>query len=84
MPLSITSFESFVALGVNFAKGLLRQATRCFAALSKTLGKLIMTGLDLSVDEKLSTSYEPCQRQNNAFEKIINSNDAIFILSLID
>src|SRR6266496_5372654 len=37
------------------AKGLSRSAARCFAALS-------MTGLDLSVDEELSSSFEPCLR----------------------
>src|SRR5229473_7639835 len=35
------------------AKGLSRAAARCFAALS-------MTELDLSVDEELSRSFEPC------------------------
>jgi hypothetical protein len=43
--------ECFVTL--SGAKGLSRWAQRCFAALS-------MTELDLSVDEELSSSFEPC------------------------
>jgi hypothetical protein len=35
------------------AKGLSLSAARCFAALS-------MTGLDLSVEEELSSAFEPC------------------------
>jgi hypothetical protein len=35
------------------AKGLVREAERCFAALS-------MTGLDLAGAEELSSSFEPC------------------------
>ncbi len=38
---------------LSAAKHLSRGAPRCFAALS-------MTALDLSVDEKLSSSFEPC------------------------
>jgi len=43
----------FASLRVNSARGLLRAAARCFAALS-------MTGLDLSGGEELSRSFEPC------------------------
>jgi hypothetical protein len=38
---------------LSAAKGLSRWAQRCFAALS-------MTGLDLSVEEERSRSFEPC------------------------
>jgi hypothetical protein len=50
--------STFVPLSVHSAKGLSRSATRCFAALS-------MTGLDLSVDEELSSSFEPCLIEGN-------------------
>jgi hypothetical protein len=40
---------------LSAAKHLSGWAQRCFAALS-------MTGVDLSVDEELSSSFEPCLR----------------------
>src|SRR6266852_4543051 len=47
------ALSTFAPLSVNSAKGLSRWAARCFAALS-------MTGLELSIDEELSSSFEPC------------------------
>src|SRR6266567_239899 len=54
---------------LSAAKGLARQVTRCFAecTLSATNG-LSMTGLDLSVDEELSRSFEPCLKRQSGRE----------------
>src|SRR6266566_5470888 len=51
---------------LSAAKGLARQVTRCFAecTLSATNG-LSMTGLDLSVAEELSRSFEPCLKRQS-------------------
>src|SRR5712692_2341122 len=55
---------------LSAAKGLSRSAARCFPFAEFTLERseglrasahvLSMTGLDLSVDEELSRSFEPC------------------------
>jgi len=45
--------EQSQTVTLSAAKGLSRSAARCFAALS-------MTGLDFSVEEELSRSFEPC------------------------
>ena len=46
-------FDSSHHVTLSAAKGLSRSAARCFAALS-------MTGLDLSLEQELSSSLEPC------------------------
>ncbi len=47
--------EQSYRVTLSEAKGLSRSAARCFAALS-------MTGLDLSVEEELSSAFQPCLR----------------------
>jgi hypothetical protein len=49
----LDSVNSHTVSRLREAKGLSPSAARCFAALS-------MTGLDLSVAEELSSSFEPC------------------------
>src|SRR6266496_6464045 len=46
---------------LSAAKGLSRWTARCFAEFTLSVANVLsMTGLDLSVDVKLSSAFEPC------------------------
>ncbi len=64
---------------LSAAKGLSREAQRCFAALS-------MTGLDLAGGEELSSSFEPCLNISQGREQMSERGlgaGAFFVLALI-